>query len=59
MLDHHVLCCPLLLPQVAISMACRLRFCRRLEGAEEGNFSPASPGLAASIDQLDLDSLLK
>lgn len=50
-------CSPL---QVAISMACRLRFCRRLEaGLEaEGPTSPAQ-SLVSTMDHLDLDSLLK
>jgi hypothetical protein len=45
--------------QVAISMACRLRFCRRLEGADEGTASPTTATLAAAMDQLDLDTLLR
>ncbi|PSC69009.1 puromycin-sensitive aminopeptidase isoform X1 [Micractinium conductrix] len=50
--------------RVAISMACRLRFCRKLDmegGGGDGLASPtaAAGALAAGLDALDLDAMLR
>lgn len=55
--------CPPLLCSVAISMACRLRFCRKLDGGGEeaagAGVLPSPGGLAGALEQLDLDAMLR
>lgn len=53
--------CPPLFCRVAISMACRLRFCRKLDGGgeEAGGVLPSPGGLAGALEQLDLDAMLR
>jgi hypothetical protein len=57
MLDHHT---SKSFHRVAISMACRLRFCRKLDG-EDGLGSPSASLGAASgqLEALDLDAMLR
>lgn len=45
-------------------MACRLRFCRKLDGgsgeeAASGGVLPSPGALAGALDQLDLDAMLR
>ncbi len=44
-------------------MACRLRFCRKLDGGGEeaaaGGALLSPGGLAGAMDQLDLDAMLR
>lgn len=54
-----VLCCSAFCPgRVAISMACRLRFCRKLDVGDDGS-TVGSTSLGGPMEQLDLDAMLR
>lgn len=45
--------------RIAISMACRLRFCRKLDVGDDGSTMGSPTALAGPTGQLDLDAMLR